>query len=93
MLCRGQLAPVFAFVDPFGWSQIPFSTTKRLLANSRCEVLIILINLINLMYEEVNRFLAHSGHADTWDRLFGTSDWRSILPMRDPGEPDTGRVA
>ena len=47
-----RLAPTFAFVDPFGWSQTPFSLIERLMANPRTEV------LINLMYEEVNRFLA-----------------------------------
>jgi three-Cys-motif partner protein len=71
-----QLAPVFAFVDPFGWSHTPFATIRRLLSNPRCEV------LINLMYEEVNRFLSHPSHAGTWDRLFGTPSWRSIVPAK-----------
>lgn len=73
-------APSFAFVDPFGWSQTPFSLIKQLLANPRSEV------LINFMYEEVNRFLSVPEHVDKWDRLFGTRAWREIVPIRGAAE-------
>jgi len=35
-----RLAPMFAFVDPFGFSGVPLALISRLLANKRCEVLI-----------------------------------------------------
>jgi len=35
-----QIAPTFAFLDPFGLSQIPFSLISRLLANPSTEILI-----------------------------------------------------
>lgn len=76
----GQIAPTFAFVDPFGWSHTPFATIKRLMANERCEV------LINLMYEEINRFLSHPAHSTTWDKLFGTPGWRKALALKDPAQ-------
>jgi three-Cys-motif partner protein len=48
-----QIAPTFAFVDPFGFSGIPFSLMTRILAYPRCEV------FINIMVEFINRFLEH----------------------------------
>ena len=47
------LAPTFAFVDPFGFSGIPFALMSRILAYPRCEV------FINIMIEFINRFLEH----------------------------------
>jgi len=72
-----RLAPTFAFIDPFGWTGAPFSIIQRLLARQRCEV------LVNLMYEEVNRFLALPRQADNWNRLFGTSGWEHVLGAGD----------
>lgn len=48
-----QLAPTFAFVDPFGFSGIPFDLMVRILRFPKCEV------LINLMVSFVNRFIDH----------------------------------
>jgi three-Cys-motif partner protein len=64
-------APTFAFVDPFGWRGMPFALIERLLRNPSCEV------FVNLMYEEINRFLAHHQQVSAWDDYFGTSDWRN----------------
>jgi three-Cys-motif partner protein len=75
-----RLAPTFAFVDPFGWSQTPFSVLQRLLASSHCEL------LINFMYEEINRFLGREEHAEKWSRLFGTEDWRPIAAIEGSAE-------
>ncbi len=47
------LAPTFAFVDPFGFSGIPFDLMARILANPKCEV------FVNIMIEFINRFLEH----------------------------------
>ena len=64
------LAPTFAFVDPFGFSGIPFDLMTRILANPRCEV------FVNIMIEFINRFLEHPNdkvlaHFPT---TFGTND-------------------
>jgi three-Cys-motif partner protein len=48
-----QLAPTFAFVDPFGFAGIPFDLMARILAHPKCEV------FINIMVEFINRFLEH----------------------------------
>jgi three-Cys-motif partner protein len=47
------LAPTFAFVDPFGFSGIPFDLMARILTNPKCEV------FVNVMIEFINRFLDH----------------------------------
>lgn len=48
-----NLAPTFAFVDPFGFKGIPFSLVKELLSNPKTEV------FINIMAEFINRFVEH----------------------------------
>ena len=68
------LAPTFAFVDPFGFSGIPFDLMARILAHPKCEV------FVNIMIEFINRFLEHPndrvvGHFPT---TFGTPDVLSI---------------
>lgn len=47
------LAPTFAFIDPFGFSGIPFSLIERLLKHKRCEA------LITFQVDAINRFLEH----------------------------------
>lgn len=47
------LAPTFAFVDPFGFSGIPFSLMARILSHPKCEV------FVNIMVDFINRFLEH----------------------------------
>jgi three-Cys-motif partner protein len=50
---KSVLAPTFAFIDPFGFSGIPFSLIERLLGHKRCEV------FITFMVDAINRFLEH----------------------------------
>lgn len=72
---RVTMAPSLVFIDPFGFSHTPFHTVERIMQNRRCEV------LITFMYEEINRFLAHPDHAETYDLLFGTDGWRKVLDV------------
>jgi three-Cys-motif partner protein len=44
---RKQLAPTFAFIDPFGWSGAPLTLIRDLLSFDRCEV------LFNFMFDSV----------------------------------------
>lgn len=69
-----QLAPTFAFLDPFGFSNTPMATIARLMEHPKCEV------LINFMYGFVHRFLATPDPLvqQHYDKLFGTTEWRSI---------------
>jgi hypothetical protein len=46
-----NLAPTFAFIDPFGWKGVPFGIVERLLKNESTEV------FVNFMVDSINRFL------------------------------------
>jgi three-Cys-motif partner protein len=50
---KDVLAPTFAFIDPFGFSGIPFSLIQRLLGHRRCEA------FVTFMVGAINRFLDH----------------------------------
>lgn len=66
---KKQLAPTFAFIDPFGWSGVPLAVIRDLLAFDKCEV------LFNFMHDSVNRFVTDDrpGVALSFAELFGTS--------------------
>lgn len=73
--------PTFAFIDPFGFSGIPYALIKRLLGKNKSEV------LVNFMVDAMNRFLTHPdeeirGHII---EAFGTEDALKIAT-------GTGRV-
>jgi len=77
---KAHIAPSFVFIDPFGFSHTPFETIQRIMQNRRCEV------LITFMYEEINRFLSHPDHPETYDLLFGTDEWREVVPVKEPDQ-------
>jgi three-Cys-motif partner protein len=78
---RGRpLPPTFAFIDPFGWTGVPFQLVKTILSYSSCEV------LLNFMYEEINRFIGHPDQETNLDSLFGTPNWRPIVTIQGPVE-------
>jgi three-Cys-motif partner protein len=70
--------PTFAFIDPFGWTGVPFVLVTEILANRSCEV------LFNFMYEDINRFIEHPEQTKNFDELFGTTEWRGVTPIIEP---------
>lgn len=48
-----SLLPTFAFIDPFGFSGVPFDLVRRILQNNRAEV------FITFMTDSINRFFEH----------------------------------
>lgn len=66
-------APAFALIDPFGWTGIPMSIVGELINRPATEV------LVNFMFEEINRFLAHEAQPGNFDALFGGENWRAAL--------------
>lgn len=70
--------PIFAFIDPFGWSGVPFSIVRRVMGYRSCEV------LVTFMYEEINRFLGHPDQEGNVDAFFGTTDWRQGAQLAGP---------
>lgn len=69
-----QLAPTFAFIDPFGFSGLPFRLVQRLLKNEKTEV------FVNIMISAINRFLSHpkDGVRKRIVELYGTGDVLNI---------------
>ena len=72
------LPPTFAFIDPFGWSGVPFSMVQEIMRHRSCEV------LVNFMYEEINRFLGHPDQEWNFDSFFGTREWREGAQLAEP---------
>jgi three-Cys-motif partner protein len=61
-----RLAPSFFFIDPFGFSGIPFNIVKDILHIPRTEV------FITFMYRDINRFLESPSTQVVLNELFGT---------------------
>jgi len=70
----GVIAPTFAFIDPFGFSGIPFSLVGRILQQKKCEV------FITFMLESMNRFIKHPNDANEKHivEAFGTDKCKEI---------------
>jgi hypothetical protein len=75
-----QLAPTFAFIDPFGFKGLPLALVARIVGHPSCEC------LVSFMYEDINRFIAHPNAVIQahYDELFGTDEWRTIITITDP---------
>lgn len=67
--------PTFAFIDPFGWTGLPFAIVAELLGRPSTEV------FINFMFEEINRFLEHPDQVGNFDKLFGCAEWRNCTQL------------
>lgn len=74
-----RLAPCFAFVDPFGFSDTPMEIIGGLLQNPYSEV------QVTFMTDWVNRFLEHPDEkiAKHYDKLFGNRGWRDLVQADD----------
>ena len=76
----GQLAPTFAFIDPFGFKGAPFSLVEKLLKNKSTEI------FVNIMVDHVNRFVDHPSVATRLHikSLLGASDVEIDQVINDP---------
>ena len=70
------LAPTFAFIDPFGYSQASMTLTGKFLQFRRCEV------LVYMPLPFVSRFVDLNGQEPAMDSLFGCEDWRAARRVR-----------
>jgi len=77
---RVSLAPTFVFIDPFGFKGVPFNIIKKLMNNTKCEV------LINFMFEDINRFIDLPQNEPTYNDFFGTREWKKVKSKKDPKE-------
>ena len=74
-----NLAPTFAFLDPFGFSGLPMKLIERMMKCEKCEV------LVTFMAGFIRRFL------DEWrepalNELYSTDDWKKANEITDPDE-------
>jgi len=77
---KKHIAPTFAFIDPFGYSDTPFSIIKRIMKNKKCEV------LITFMSGFISRFLSDQRKEELFDSFFGTTKWREIISSNESEE-------
>ncbi len=75
---KKELAPAFVFIDPFGFTGIPFTLIKRIMQNQKCEI------LITFMYEEINRFVRDKRIWDSLEETFGTDEWKKAIEESNP---------
>jgi len=73
---KTRLAPAFVFIDPFGFTGIPFDLIKRIMGNEKCEV------LITFMFEEINRFISDKKLWNSLTETFGTDKWKQMIPEK-----------
>ncbi|WP_341933755.1 three-Cys-motif partner protein TcmP [Microbacterium sp. LWO14-1.2] len=76
-----QLAPTFAFLDPFGYRDVPMDLIARLLAYKRCEL------FIYFDYNSVSRFATAGNVDDALTALYGTDEFKDAPPAGDPDRP------
>ena len=74
---RSNLAPALVMIDPFGVSDTPMETVRRILGNPKAEV------YISFMYDFINRFKDNPRFEPHLDKLFGTRDWRTARTIQD----------
>jgi three-Cys-motif partner protein len=76
---KRRMAPAFAFLDPFGFSDTPMSIVARILQHRYSEV------MVTMMIGPVNRFLSSPDEkvAAHFDGLFGDPGWRDLIAAGD----------
>ena len=74
-----SLAPTFAFLDPFGYQDVPIDLIRRLLAYRRSEL------FIYFDFNSVNRFSTAGNVDHHFEALFGTTEFMNAPPAGDPG--------
>jgi spore photoproduct lyase len=71
------VAPIFSFIDPFGFKGVPFSVVNRILSKPKTEV------FFTFMVRDMARFIEHPQLANTLTELFGTEEWTELVQMPD----------
>ena len=79
---KASLAPTFSFIDPFGFSGLPFVLVKKLLCNPKVEV------LITFMVDSINRFIENEDLKNQFEELFGSKEVYDIVKNSQKREYD-----
>ena len=74
---KSVLAPSFFFVDPFGFSEIPFTLIRKILENPWTEI------FFTFMVRDIARFIQLPELEDIFNKLLGTNKWKKYcVPHR-----------
>ena len=76
-----ELAPLFAFVDPYGF-RLSMATLNKILFSHASEL------LINWMFRYVDMAMHTESQAGNMDSLFGTDEWRAVAARDYPERAD-----
>ena len=79
---RGDIAPSFFFIDPFGFTGVPFDLVKKVLSMKRTEV------FFTFMTSFIDRFIKLPNLEDRLNELFGNDEWRDLLRIDDLHDRD-----
>lgn len=69
------LVPSFFFIDPFGFSGVPFRLVRQILTQRYSEV------FFTFMYRDINRFLQRPELQERFDELFDNPQWREFQTL------------
>lgn len=72
-----KIAPSFFFIDPFGFSGVPFEVIKKILSLPRTEI------FLTFMTQSINRFLTARNAEGALTGLFSTTEWQEIIGIQD----------
>lgn len=68
-------APVFAFIDPFGATDVPFTAVRELLSRPKAE---LLMNLDSDGIDRIYRAGKHADHERLLAEIFGGREWHAL---------------
>lgn len=74
---KATLVPSFFFIDPFGFTGVPFDIVRRILASPKTEV------FFTFMLRDVNRFLELPQLAGQMGELYGGDCWKELVRRND----------
>lgn len=72
--------PCFVFIDPWGFSGVPFSLVKAIMSRPHTEI------FLTFMTRDLSRFLTSTAHHHHIDEIMGTTNWRQIIDQGLKGE-------
>jgi three-Cys-motif partner protein len=76
-----NLAPTFAFIDPFGFSGLPMELIARLLSCNKCEVLITFMSgFVRRFHDELRE--------NALNELYATDQWTKVRDIQKPEEKE-----
>jgi three-Cys-motif partner protein len=70
-----SFGPALAFLDQFGYGEVPMSLISRILAIPQCEV------FSYLDYKDMNRWITDPGKASAFTRAYGGEEWRGAINL------------